>query len=477
MPRLRLILCSLSFIAPLARADIPTRVIGRPAGRIYAELCSSCHGERLEGGKGPSLVAGAWKHGGDHDSLRRSIRDGYPASEMPAFAAAVDEAETQALIAFIQEAATRAADPAPATEKILPDGVVRSEEHAFRIEVVAGGLDVPWSITFLPGDRMLVTERVGRLRLIDHGRLQPEPIRGVPPVVVRDEAGLMSVVAHPDFAKNGWIYLTFSDPGENGTAMTKIIRGRLRDGGLTDRETVFALPRENYQPDYVLFGGRLAFAGDYLFFSVGERGVFGDAQRLEVPNGKIHRVFHDGTIPPDNPYVRTPGAVGSIWARGVRNPQGLAVDPRDGALWETEHGPRGGDELNWIRPNRNYGWPLITYGVNYDGTPVTDRTTMPGMEQPVRYWTPSIAVSEIEFYTGDRFPRWKGQLFAGSLAQQKFLRLVIDAEHRVIHVEEVFKHLGRVRDIKTGPDGCLYVALEWIGKPGVIVRLVPADDR
>jgi glucose/arabinose dehydrogenase len=159
----------------------------------------------------------------------------------------------------------------------------------------------------------------------------------------------------------------------------------------------------------------------------------------------------------------------------VRNPQGLALDPADGELWETEHGPRGGDELNWIRRGRNYGWPVITHGINYDGTPITDRTAAPGMEQPVIDWTPSIAASEIEFYTGDRFPKWKGNLFAGSLAQQKFLRIELDAQHRATHVEEVFKHLGRVRDIKTGPDGCLYVALEYIGKRGRVVRLVPAE--
>jgi glucose/arabinose dehydrogenase len=219
----------------------------------------------------------------------------------------------------------------------------------------------------------------------------------------------------------------------------------------------------------------MVFSGPYLFFSVGERNVFGAAQKLDVPNGKIHRIFPDGRVPPDNPFVHTPGAVGSIWAYGTRNPQGLALDPRDGSLWETEHGPRGGDELNWIRRGRNYGWPVITYGINYDGTPITDKTAAPGMEQPVLHWTPSIATSEIEFYTGDRFPKWKGNLFLGSLAQQKFLRIVIDAQHRATHVEEVFKHLGRVRDIKTGPDGNLYVALEYIGKRGRVVRLVPAE--
>jgi len=403
---------------------------GRDAGTIYAELCAGCHGAKLEGGKGGSLRGNPWKHGGDDAGLARSIRDGYPGAGMPAFGVTVNEAETRALVAF------------------LPDG------------------------------RMLVTERVGRLRIVESGKLRPEAIGGLPAVRVKDEAGLMSVVAHPDFANNGWIYLSFSDPGPDETAMTKVIRGRLRDGQLVEQETIFSIPPEKYQKGNVLFGGRLVFAGEHLLFSVGVRGmeekVTHDAQELSLPNGKIHRVFHDGKIPPDNPFVATAGAVGSIWAFGVRNPQGLARNPRDGALWETEHGPRGGDELNHIVRGRNYGWPVVTHGMNYDGTPISEKTEAPNIESPVRHWTPSIAASEIEFYAGDKFPKWKHQLFLGTLTTQKLLRLVID-DGRVAHTEEVFKNFGRVRDIKTGPDGFIYVALEAIGKPGRVVRLLPAD--
>jgi glucose/arabinose dehydrogenase len=451
---------------------------GRDAGQLYAELCANCHGAKLEGGKGPGLAA-SLKHGGDEPGIARGIRDGYPDVGMPAFAKTVTPAEAQALATFIREAATRTREPLPASDRPLPEGVQRSEEHAYRLDSVAEGLEVPWSIAFLPDGRMLVTERAGRLRVIENGRLRPEMIGGLPPVVVKDEAGLMSVVADPDFTRTGWVYLSFSDPGpKEGTAMTKIIRARLRGWELVDRQTIFSLPAENYPSGYVLFGSRMVFDGDYLFFSVGVRGleesVSRDAQDLTKPNGKIHRVFRDGRVPPDNPFVHTPGAVGSIWAYGVRNPQGVARDPRDGALWETEHGPRGGDELNRIERGKNYGWPAITFGMNYDGTPITDKTAAPGMEPPVVDWTPSIAASEIEFYSGDKFPRWKNQLFVGSLATQKFLRLVIDGGC-VTHTEEVFKDLGRVRDIKTGPDGFIYVALEAIGKPGRIVRLVPAD--
>lgn len=452
----------------------------RTVADVYAELCAGCHGVQMEGGKGGSLIDAQWTHGGDDASLRRSIEHGYPSSGMPGFGGTLTEAELSALVALILETGTRSVDPQPKEERPLPAGVQRSEEHAYRIESVAEGFNVPWSLTFLPDGRLLVTERVGHLRVIEtDGRLNPEPIAGLPQgILVRDEAGLMSVVAHPDYATNGWVYLSYSDRGPNDTAMTRIVRGRIRDGRWLNQEDVFSIPPEEYQPSSVLFGGRLVFQGKYLFFSVGERGMeegtTGQAQDLRAANGKIHRVFHDGRVPPDNPFAGQPGALGSVWAYGVRNPQGLAINPRDGSLWETEHGPRGGDELNQIRRGANYGWPLITYGMNYEGTPISDKTEAPGLEQPIINWTPSIAVSQLEFYAGDRFPRWKGNLFIGSLAQQKFLRCVVEGE-RIVHREEVFSELGRVRDIKTGPDGLLYLALELVGKPGRIVRLVPAD--
>jgi len=222
-------------------------------------------------------------------------------------------------------------------------------------------------------------------------------------VIEKGEGGLMAVAVHPDFAHTHWIYLSLSDPGEGDHAMTKIVRGKLDGNRFTDQETVFALPKEQYPPGYVLFGSRIVFAGDYLFFSIGDRDVKDGAQQLEVPFGKIHRTFHDGTIPPDNPFVGQPGAMGSIWAYGNRNPQGLAFNPRTGELWEAEHGPRGGDELNLIEKGKNYGWPLITYGMNYDGTPVSGRTAAPGMEQPVRHWTPSIATSQVGSTAGTNF--------------------------------------------------------------------------
>jgi glucose/arabinose dehydrogenase len=452
----------------------------RSVTEVYAEFCSGCHGTKMEGGKGGSLISGKWKHGSDQASLTRSVRSGYPSAGMPGFSPALDDAQITALVAYIFETSSRHIDPQPQEEEALPTGIRHTEQHAFRFESVAEGLDVPWSLTFLPDDRILVTERVGRLRVIEHGRLLPEPIGGLPHVVVKDEAGLLSVVADPRYSENGWIYLSFADggDGDGDPAMTKIIRGKLRDHQLVEQEIIFSVPASKYQNSHVLFGGRLAFRDGYLFFSVGERGLeqgsTGQAQDLSLAVGKIHRVLPDGSAPRDNPFVKTPGAVPSIWAYGVRNPQGLAFDPRQGDLWESEHGPRGGDELNRIVRGANYGWPIVTYGMNYDGTPISDKTHAPGMVDPVLYWTPSIAVSEIEFYTGNRFPKWKNNLFVGSLAQQKFLRLVVE-KGKVVHREDIFERHGRVRDIKTGPDGFIYLALEFIGKPGRIVRLVPAD--
>ena len=476
MPYRRLLPLLLLGIAVIAR--------GAPAGdrdvaKLYLDFCGGCHGPKMEGGKGGNLVDNQWRHGGDDASLLNSIRHGYPGAGMPAFANALSEAETRAMITYIRETATHRVDPPKGEESPLPVGVQHSEEASYRIEVVADGLEIPWSFAFLPDEKIVVTERVGRLRLIDHGVLQPSPICGVPKVVVKDEAGLMCVVADPDFATNRTLFLSFSDPGDDDTsAMTKIVRAQLNEGRLENLQPVFALPRSEYQKTFVLFGGRIAVSGPYLYFSVGERGMeeaaTGQAQDLTKPVGKIHRVFRDGTIPKDNPFVEKGNAWHSVWAYGVRNPQGLAVDPRNGDLWESEHGPRGGDELNWIERGKNYGWPLITSGLNYDGTPISDKTKAPGMEEPVINWTPSIAVSQLEFYQGDKFPKWKNNLFIGSLAQQKFIRVVVEGG-KEIRREEIFNGLGRIRDIKTGPDGFLYLALELIGKPGRIVRLVPAD--
>jgi Glucose/sorbosone dehydrogenases len=447
----------------------------RGAEQLYPMFCASCHGDDLRGGKVASLLDPGRRAGDSDEALFRTIRDGLPRSGMPAFGATLDDAEIRSLVVFIRETALRTKEPVPRHAEPLPDGVRKGELHSWRAELVVEAFDVPWGFDFLPDGRMLVTDRVGTLHLVDGGRVAPEPIRGTPRVWVRDEGGLMAVAVDPEHAENGWIYLTFADPGDGDTGNTKIVRGRIRDGEWTDEETIFAAPRESYTNRGMNFGSRLVFDGPYLFFTFGERGEVGQAQDLSRPNGKVHRVFRDGRVPPDNPFVGRPDALGSIWSYGHRNPQGLARDPATGDLWESEHGPRGGDELNRVMPGRNYGWPLVTHGMNYDGTPISPRTGAPGLEPPVLHWTPSIAVSPLHVYTGDAFPRWKHQLFVGSLAQQKLFRMETK-DGRVTHVELVFEKLGRIRDIKTGPDGLPYLALEIPGPhPGRIIRLAPAD--
>ena len=454
-------------------------VATRGAEQLYARLCASCHGEDMRGAKVSSLLDSSWRTGGSDEVLRRAIGEGIPSAGMPAYGAVLSEAEQRSLVVYIRETARRTKEPTPKGAEPPPAGPRRGEVHAWRAELVVEAFDVPWGMDFLPDGRLLVTDRVGTLNTVDvaAGRLEPGPVRGTPRVWVRDEGGLMAVAVHPDHARNGWIYLTLSDPGDGDTGNTKVVRGRVRDGAWTDEETIFAAPRESYTDKGMNFGSRLAFDGPYLFFTFGERGEVGQAQDLSRPNGKVHRVFHDGSVPPDNPFADRPGAVKSIWSRGHRNPQGLALDTATGELWESEHGPRGGDELNRVRRGLNYGWPIVTHGMNYDGTPISAETAAPGLEPPAAHWTPSIAVGALHFYRGDAFPGWRNHLFVASLAQQKLLRMEV-AEGRVTHTELVFEKLGRIRDIKTGPDGLLYVALEIPGPhPGRILRLRPPQPR
>ena len=456
----------------------------RDVTKTYAELCANCHGTAFQGGAGPSLVIGKWKHGGDDASVARSIRDGYPQAGMPAWSVVLSDAQIRAMVVYLHEEGDAYARGHTSFPKPVENLTAQSELHAYRLETFVAGLGEPWAMAFLPDGRALVTEKKGALRLIENGRLVEKPVSGVPEVDNSGQAGLFDVVLHPDYAHNGWIYLAYADPrksaeGKN-VSMTAVIRGRLRDGAFVDQETIFRAPLETYRPaGGVQFGGRVVFDGKgFVFFSIGDRGPKEDAQKLNLPNGKIHRLRDDGGIPDDNPFVNTPGADKSIWSYGHRNPQGLCFDRTNGQLWETEHGPRGGDELNLIRKGLNYGWPVVTYGIDYSGLPlmyidaagkrVAAVTSKEGMEPPVDQWTPSIAVSGAAFYTGDLFPKWKGQLFAASLKAQELRRIDI-RDGRVVHQEIVFKNIGRIRDVLTGPEGALYVLL-----PDRISRLVPA---
>lgn len=342
--------------------------------------------------------------------------------------------------------------------------------HRFRLERVADAPGELWSIDFLGPERIVAAQKNGILWLYERGQ-RLGPIEGTPRVWDRGQGGLHTVKAHPQFAKNGWIYLTYADPAPNG-AMTRIVRGRLDGLIWSDEQTIYRAPADVYTEVGHHFGSRLIFAGEYLFFSIGDRGQEALAQDLGSPYGKIHRLRDDGTIPPDNPFVSRAGAVASIWSYGHRNPQGLAVHPITGELWAAEHGPRGGDEVNLIRPSLNYGWPIVSFGINYDGTIISESPFKEGIEPPRHQWTPSIAVSAIAFYTGEHFPKWRNRLLAGSLAKEELHLLQIE-DGEVVRDDIVLQGMGRIRDVTLGPDGFPYVVLNH--PYGMIYRIVPAS--
>ena len=355
----------------------------------------------------------------------------------------------------------------------------RTAHHDYRVVSVAEGLEVPWSIAFLPGGDILVTERAGRLRVVRDGKLVTDPVPGIPEVLARGQGGLMEVLPHPDFANNRLIYLSYSKPvGDGRRGTTAVVRGTFENDRFTLVDEIFEAVSEGGGH----YGCRLAFDADgYLYLSVGDRQIppRGDlaahpAQDISNHHGVIVRLHDDGSVPEDNPFVRRAGARTEIWSYGHRNPQGLAIHPETGAVWLTEHGPQGGDEVNVSTPGSNYGWPVIGYGVNYgSGSAIHDGTHKEGMEQPLHFWVPSIGVSGLAFYTGDKFPEWRGNLFAGGLAGRNIDRLTIE-DGRVVERETILQGMGRVRDVRMGPDGYIYVALEDRGgEPTPIVRLEP----
>src|SRR5581483_8691213 len=429
--------------------------------------------------RAPSMLDEIWAHGGDDDSLARSIRDGWPVNGMPPFKGVLSEQEIRAMVILIREARAKAQAGGQANSGFHSvDGVrVTSELHDFAFERVAGGLETPWGMAFLPDGRLLVAERAGRVRIVELGRGVVQSIANIPKVWAHQDGGLFDVAVHPDYAHTGWIYLSFSEAGGKvpDASSTRIIRGRIRDGALMDQQTLFQAAPELYTNSNIHFGSRFFFdPAGFLYFSIGDRGERTNAQDLHSPYGKLHRIRDDGTVPADNPFVGVPGAVASVWSYGHRNQQGISLNPVTGEIWTSEHGPRGGDEINRIARGKNYGWPVITYGMNDDGTPITELTAKEGMEQPVVYWTPSIAPSGIAFYTGDKFPKWRNQLFVAALAGKQLRRLEV-VDNQVTHQEIVFRDFARVRTVINGPDGTLYIALNsaFENSPGEVVRLVP----
>jgi len=347
-----------------------------------------------------------------------------------------------------------------------------SGETKVDVTSVAKGLEHPWSLAFLPDGRMLVTERPGRLRYVSQGGALSEPIAGVPRVYAEGQGGLLDVVLDPAFGQNSTIYLSYAEPGVDGTNGTAVARARLEGQALRDVKVIFRQQPKVASKHH--FGSRLVFARDgNLFVTTGERNSErAKAQDLGTHLGKIIRITPDGGVPKDNPFVGREGARPEIWSYGHRNAQGAALNPDTGQLWEIEHGPRGGDEINLPQAGKNYGWPVITYGREYSGEKVGEGiTAKEGMEQPVHYWVPSIAPSGMVFHDGRNYAAWKGQLFVGALAAAQLVRLEVEPTGKILH-EERYAIGKRVRDVREGPDGALYLVTDE--DAGEVLRVVPA---
>jgi aldose sugar dehydrogenase len=371
-----------------------------------------------------------------------------------------------------------AAPPIGLPHVALGDGpfiIDTAEQHKIRVVVVTRGLSHPWSLAFLPGGNMLVTERAGRLRMIRDGVLDPQPLTGLPKVNAVRNAGLFDVVLHPRFGENKLVYFTYSKPGEDGkSSATTLARGRLEGAGLTDVRDLFVSEWST-----VLGGSRIVFAKDgTIFMTTGA--AFGNlAQDPNSDYGKMLHLKDDGSIPSDNPFVGRAGYKPEIYTLGHRDQLGLAMDPATGSVYSNENGPNGGDEINLILPGRNYGWPLVSYGRGYEGPRISDVPTRDGFEQPLVVWIPSIALSGMTFYTGDKFPAWQGNIFVGGMRQGEIPgtgrldRVVFNAQMEELRRESLLTELHqRIRDVRQGPDGFLYVLTEE--EDGALLRIEPA---
>ena len=472
----------------------------------YVEHCAVCHGENMQGAaQGTPLVGVDLQHGSSVDAIAASIANGFPAKGMPAWSQTMPAETIRNLALYIgeQRANLNYADFNYNAPFELPQGVIKTELHDFVFETVISGLDpLPFSIAPLPDGQIILVEKKLGMSIISAEGVQSELISGTPKTFadtyilsMEQEWGngwMMEVALHPDYAVNGWIYMQYGDRCEDcnrmsremgrPVSMNKLIRGRIKDGAWVDQEVIWQSPIEFYGPLTDLAGGgRIAFDGKgHVFISVGMKGPdnYRGVQDLRTPWGKMHRLHDDGSIPLDNPFLDHEGAMKSIWTYGHRSPQGLEYRPGAEQLWGTEHGPRGGDEINLLLPGRNYGWPLHSKGMNYDGTPVAYgkrlgiEFDLADIEQPVVDLSPSPAVSSFIFYAGDQFPEWRGDMLVGALKAQSLYRVRL-ADNKAIHQETLISDLARVRDIEMALDGSVYLLLEN-NQGGLIVRMRPA---
>lgn len=430
----------------------------------YLNYCAGCHGENLE-----KFDKSDWMYGDNDEAAFNSIKFGREDIGMPGFEATFTDKEIKALAQYVRSAVPE--ETVSGGAALAAERVVKSKKQNFIIDTVVTGLEVPWGMEFLPDGDMLIAERAGILYRFSNGK--KSVITGLPPILAKGQGGLMDLRLHPEYEENGWLYFSYSQPSKDDPreGCTAVMRARLSGNMLVDQEVIFDGTPDSNKGQH--WGCKLQFDMEgYLWFGIGDRGNRDEnPQSLENHAGKIHRIHDDGSIPEDNPFVDTPGAMASIYSYGHRNPQGTTMHPETGEIWESEHGPRGGDELNLIEKGKNYGWPVISYGINYNGTKFTDITHKAGMEQPVIYWDPSIAPCGMTFVDSDRYPGWKNDIMIGSLRFKYLERVELDG-NEVVDQEKLLEDIGRVRNVEMSPDGFIYVAMET---PGFIVKLLPVN--
>ena len=465
---------SLSMAIVVFANPLPGQISSAEAEGLYQMHCAACHGKNMEGAQYSPLIKDTWIYAIDRKRMYNTIMYGITGTDMIAWSTALSNEQINGLTDYI----LAKQDTVPVSEASIPDSV-ETEHYTLKVETLVseGFRSSPWSIQFVDDRRALLTERRGGLRWMVDGKLDPQPIEGIPATTQYGDSGMLGMALDPEYNENGWVYIGYVHPlGDGSTkdtpAMTRVIRGRVDGHRWVDQEDVFRLPDDLHFARGTRWGCRLFFDKDgYLYFSIGDIGRNDEVQLISKPGGKLYRINPDGSIPNDNPYVGWRSAIEAIYTIGNRNLQGIDQHPVTGKIWATEHGPMGGDELNIIEKGKNYGWPLISYGINYDGSDVTTMTHMKGMEQPVKYWTPSPALSDLEFYTGSLFPKWKNQALVGALAFEEIKRLELDGD-KVVSEEVFFKGIGRIRDIHTAFDGSIYVV---INNPHAVVRLTPSN--
>lgn len=452
-------------------------IIAQEGAKIYQTYCMGCHGPGLKGtAAGSSLLGENLKHGNDKSSIAKIISKGVPNTTMIGWGNVISQAETEALADYI--IIQRKAPQSQVKEKNL---TFNTQDYTLNIEkLVTDGMDAPWALEFVDSNRALISGNKGEFYWVVNGKLDSKKITGLPFVYGSDMfGGMMDLALDPNYKENGWVYFAFSHNPKNtvdktSPAMTKVVRGKIKDDRWMEEQTLFLAPDSILVSGGMRWGSRLLFDIDgYLYFTIGDmQQSIQSGINPQLPyraEGKIFRINSDGSIPADNPFYGQTATLQGIYAWGTRNVQGMAQHPVSGKIYFTDHGPRGGDEVNLLKKAGNYGWPVITYGVNYDGSPITELREKEGMEQPVTYYDPSIAICAAEFVQSNLFPKWGNQLLITALKDQEIRRLVLQGD-QISSQEVILKGLGRVRDVKIGPDGAIYVITN---SPDALLRITP----